>query len=352
MIDCNFPHIIYEKGKSYFDWGLLHGNTFKKEICELAEIRKDLMLAKSPHLKSSWQDLAKEQARITKENFPNLFEELRGIAQGTEIDLDLIIVLNNYTDFRDIKTPENQDEGCTSIGLKRKDSISAQTWDMHSTAKNYVCVIELPGDWLSFSLVGCLGMMGANKNNLFVGVNNINTNDARPGVVWPAFVRSCLELSKFEDAVSLAKNTPFTSGHNYLISDGHQFEHWEISPTKQACSSRISKDTDGFIYHTNHCLTTDLQSIEEKVATSSTTHDRFIQLEKKDVQITTDKDVHDLLTSHDGFPKSICGHYESGAQDPSMTCGGGLFNHSDKTFHFWRGCKEYDNNYREHFLRL
>lgn len=349
MVDCQFPHIKYDPKQTPFEWGLYHGELQNEGIEELAEIRIKLMLQKSPHLTKVWKKHAINQARLTEEYFPNLYQEILGIVEGSKVDLEKIIVLNNYTDFRDIK---EQDEGCTSVGLKRKSAISGQTWDMHSSAKNFVCVIELPGEWITFSLVGCLGMMGANKNNFFIGVNNINTNDARPGVIWPAFVRNALNLSQIDSVLKNAKEIPFTSGHNYLLSDGKRFEHWEISPTKMASPSHIEKDKDGFIFHTNHCLSSEFKEIEEKVAQSSTTHDRYSILTKNKDSLQNKTDILDLLNSHEGFPKSICGHYESGAHDPSMTCGGGIFDHKTLEFYLWRGCKEYDSNFIDYTLRI
>ena len=60
------------------------------------------------------------------------------------------------------------------------------------SAMRFVCVIHIPGEMLLFSLAGCLGMMGYHSSGCMVGVNNLNSTDARSGVLWPALVRSTL----------------------------------------------------------------------------------------------------------------------------------------------------------------
>lgn len=353
MTDLNFPHIIYKDGASFKEWGLHHGKSFKGAIAELAAIRKDLMLKKNPSLKSKLSELAMEQFNCTKLFAPHLAQELEGIAQGAEVDLVDIVILNNYTDFRDIELPE---EGCSTIHIhSQNQQVSGQTWDMHQSAKNYLCTIEIPASKEGpkmhvLSLVGCLGLMGVSDTGLFIGVNNINTENARAGLIWPALVRRTLEHPCFNSMRETLVNAPVTSGHNYLISSVGQSEHWEIAPSAKAMVGKTNDSSFGKTFHTNHCLGDELKLIEQKTAQSSTTFNRYSLLEKKIGQCETYEDLINLLGDHDGHPKSICSHFASGAQDPSMTCGGGVYDHLTKRLFFWRGCKVYDDNYEEREL--
>ncbi len=348
MNDQGFPHIQYTMKQDPHERGLIHGEEFAKGIKELSLIRKELMIQKSPHLESLIPSLAQEQANLTKDYDNDLYKELEGISKGSDVSIENLIILNNYTDFRDINLP---DQGCTSLSINRESKVSAQTWDMHSSAKNYVCTIQLDDQWCVFSLVGCLGMMGINKSGQFIGVNNINTNDAKPGIIWSSFVRKYLNTKNFEEGLKLLKTTPFTSGHNYLLSDGKTFQHWEASPTRIALASSLDGEK-GIIYHTNHCLTPELISIEESLSQNSTSLNRFQLLKDKAESIKNSQDVFELLQNHDGYPKSICGHYQSGAQDPSTTCGGAVFDYSTNEFKLWRGCPKEDDNYKERMINL
>ncbi len=347
MIDVEFPHIIFNETLSSYENGFNHGREFSQAIAELSQIRRGLLIQRSPHLKENINALAQDQFNETKAFDNELSEELRGISDGSGCPIEDIIIINNYTDFRDINLPE---EGCSTIGVNTEQRLSGQTWDMHSTAKNYVCIIENPGKWTVFSLVGCLGMMGANKDSLFVGVNNMNTTDAKPGIVWPAFVRKSLQKKNVEEVMILAKSTSFTGAHNYLFSDLLGSRHQEISPTRNETASEFKNK--GTVFHTNHCLTAGLIEIEEKLSVNSTSKERFKLLESAVPKINTEMELIELLQSHEGYPKSICGHFQSGAQDPSITCGGGVFNHETKDFFFWRGCPKEDPTYKEIKIKL
>lgn len=350
MTDCNFPHITYDPAKSPTFWGKMHGEEYRQEIHELAAIRKDLMLQKNPSLHGKLDELAQQQAVATEKSYPKIYDEFKGILNGAKIALTDLIILNNYTDFRDINLP---DEGCTCVGIKQKDHLSGQTWDMHSSAKNYVCTIELPGEYIVYSLVGCLGMMGANKHSLFLGVNNMNTQNASAGVIWPAIVRDVLSTGQYSSAKEHLTQSHPTSGHNYLLSDGVTWENWEISPQFHLSSNKIDhSEKNNSIYHTNHCLHPDAKKHEDTISRNSTTFDRYQLMQDKIDTIHIQEDLINTLQSHDNYPKSICGHFQSGAQDPSITCGGGVFNHKTKKFHLWRGCIHEDSNYRERDLKL
>lgn len=355
LSECNFPHIKYNKDETFKQWGIKHGQEFKVAIKELFLIRKELMLSKNPALKEHLGELALKQFEITKDFCPNIAEEIEGIAEGSGLTLEDIVILNNYTDFRDIELPS---EGCSTIHLQREtNSLAGQTWDMHGSAKNYLCMIEVPKtnktqNTLILSLVGCVGLMGINGTGNLIGVNNINTKNAKIGLIWPALVRRVLEEESLKDMRELLKRSPVTSGHNYLISSIEGGEHWEITPEISQNVGALKTGDNAVVFHTNHCLGDDVKKLEDTSSMSSTTHARFELLTKKESDLTNLDSLYKLLTDHEGFPKSICSHYESGAQDPSFTCGGGIMDFNTGEGKFWRGCPEHDDNYIEYNFTL
>lgn len=353
--DQNFPFITYDVNQSCFEWGLEHGKTFSLAIKELSSIRRELMLQKNPALKDKINSLAMKQFQISKDYAPHVAEELEGIAKGSGVSLEDIIILNNYTDFRDIELP---DEGCSSVHIQNENIITAgQTWDMHSTAKNYLALISVPAKegrpaCLVFTLVGCVGMMGYNEDNNLIAVNNINTKNAKSGLIWPVLVRKLLEERNFENIKSNLLLSPVTSGHNYMISTVDGASHFEITPDIDQELFHLKKNEEGFNFHTNHCLGEKVIPFEDNISSNSTTHNRYELLDKKLSLTKTPKDLIALLTDHDEYPKSICSHFESGAQDPSMTCGGAVADLINKTIYFWRGCPEHDNNFKDYTFNL
>ncbi len=354
--NCQFPLIKYQPGKTNYEWGLLHGKEFSLPIKELVDIRKKLMLSKNPKLKTKLDELALEQFNLTMSFAPHLADELKGIATGANISITDIVILNNYTDFRDITLPE---EGCSTVHINTPNGnvLSGQTWDMHRSAKNYMCLIHVPknehhGEQIILTLVGCVGLMGVNSKNALIGVNNINTTNAKTGLIWPVLVRKVCEQTTLEQMRKTLLNAPVTSGHNYLISTVEGGEHLEVTPTVSEKVAALVKGQIGSIFHTNHCIGFEIEKLEDKSSMSSTTFNRWSLLSGKTNQVNSLQDFKSLLTNHDEFPKSICSHFENGAQDPSFTCGGGVSNLSTSEHIFWRGCPTHDQDYKEYKFEI
>ncbi len=355
MIDAGFPIITYSAGSTGRERGRIHGESSRAAIAELAAIRRELMVQKNPGLsQSKITILAKEQWAQTLWYDSVTADEIAGISEGAKLSLEELIVLNNYTDFRDIEVP---DQGCSVIYLNQKHPIAGQTWDMHSTAKNYVCCIQIEADEPSeqqviFSLVGCVGLMGFNGRGLMVGVNNINTSGARPGVIWPVLIRKLLDRDSLGSMRELLTTAPVTSGHSYLLASPNEAEFWEVMPDLAEKISRIALPERGHLIHTNHCLGKTSQLREMAAAQSSTTHVRYGLLEKKIDRVQSFTEAYGLLNDHENYPQAICSNYQTGAQDPSVTCGGALGDLSNGKIAMWRGDELYDTNFVRHDFKL
>ena len=94
------------------------------------------------------------------------------------------------------------------------------------------------------------------------------------------------------------------------------------------------------------------KKIEDQKFQSTTTHDRYKLLSKKLPHINNFDSFTGLLQDHEGYPKSICSHYETSAQDPSSTCGGASASFQQNKFHIWRGCPVHDNNHLAYNFKL
>ncbi len=349
MTDVGFPFIQYERGKSPIEWGRAHGESFRDAIRELVEIRRNLMRQKNPSLTRYHLDrLAHLQWRETDKIDHRLTLELRGICEGGELSVTDVVILNNYTDFRDIQLP---DEGCSLAYVNDMEGpLVGQTWDMHGSAKRYVCVLEVPDEHsdhraILFSVVGCTGMMGFTTRGTALGVNNINTANARAAVMWPVMVRAVLHQENQQEMVDCLTSTPKTSGHNYLIaSDGHA-QMWEVAPDLNECVGELKTGQKGALLHTNHCLGKEIVQHEISMSQNSTTHIRYGLLQKKIGNVRTLEDMYELMTDHENYPQSICSNFQTDSQDPSITCGGAVGSLKTGVVRMWRGDPKYDDHF-------
>lgn len=355
MTDCGFPIIQYAAHQSPIDWGQMHGEQFRGAIQELAEIRTGLMREKNAGLTNEHiGSLALQQWEITEQFDQDLGEELKGICAGADVSIADVVILNNYTDFRDIQVP---DQGCSLAYVNSESGpVVGQTWDMHGSAKNYVCCLEVPdeemGPTILFSVVGCLGMMGFNSHHGMLGVNNINTDGARAGALWPALVRSVLVETQLNSMTRVLNESPKTSGHNYLIAVNDHAQMWEVAPGLCEMVDEKKPKQLGHMFHTNHCLGQQMKQRETTISQNSTTHIRYDLLSKKIANTKSLDEMFALMNDHEGYPKSICSNFQTNTQDPSITCGGAAGHLKNGKVVMWRGDKLYDDNYVEHSFEM
>lgn len=358
MTDAGFPVIIYDASNTPRQWGAAHGEAFRDAIRELVAIRTGLMREKNPQLTTGRiASLAGEQWRITAGWNRELSEELKGIAAGAGVTAEELVVLNNYTDFRDISLP---DEGCSVVYVNRgAGRIAGQTWDMHRSAKNFVCCLRVPsrrfgGETLVYSLVGCVGLMGFNPAGAMVGVNNINTTGAKAGILWPVLVRSLLEQARHAAMLGVLQTAPVTSGHSYLVASREQADFWEVMPGLAERVGSLAGDEPGHLFHTNHCEGPAARTRETPHSVNSTTHVRHELIARKIGSVSDLDGAIALLDDHENYPRSICSNFQANAQDPSVTCGGAAANLDTGRVVMWRGDPVHDAHHvrREFQLTL
>lgn len=299
------------------------------------------------------EQLAQEQWQATQQFDRRLSDELQGIADGADVPLSSLVILNNYTDFRDIQV---DDQGCSlAYANQMHGPVVGQTWDMHGSAKNYVCCIQIVDEQsatILFSVVGCVGMMGFNNTGGMLGVNNINTDGAKSGVMWPVIVRKVLEQDDLPSMATCLTESSKTSGHNYLIAVRDHAQMWEVAPGCNDLVDQKRPADKGFMFHTNHCLGENMKLRETTLSQNSTTHIRYDLLDKKIGSVSSLEQMYQLMHDHENYPKSICSNFQTDAQDPSITCGGAVGQLDSGQVVMWRGDKLYDDNFVEHEFDL
>jgi isopenicillin-N N-acyltransferase-like protein len=316
--------------------GLLHGQRFAGEIASLCAIRIYLACKISGFERDALLKVADAHLPILQAFDEDLYQELTGIAEGAGLPASYIVILNQYTDIRDLSPMADPDEGlagevdfdggCTIVWARGPSGpLFGQTWDMHATAMPYVMMLRVPdaagGDAWLLSLTGCLGMAGLNAAGLSIGINNLTSTDARPGVVWSAIVRKAMRESKATCAKDLLLQTRTGSGHHYLVSDEKEVFSVETSGTKNKLI--FSGEADDFV-HSNHCLDSEVGACS-RVPAKSTTCDRYDAMVAS-LASRSVVDVEDLwarLGSHDGYPKSVCTNMST-PENPhaAATCAG------------------------------
>ncbi len=325
--------------------GEAQGETFAAEIRELAGIRMELLERRSPiEGRGPLMQLAQDHVSFLETASPELHDEFQGIVRASGVTGPELVVLNHYTDIRDIgNDPAGEEGGCSIVYSNGPDGpVLGQTWDMHGTAEPFVVVLDIvPPQGIPtvvFTVMGCLGMMGLNAEGVVVCINNLTPTDARIGILWPALVRQMLAKSTGKDALQVLLDAPLGSGHNYFIADEKQA--WNVETTGGLKKITADNPKDSF-WHTNHYLDPTMKDLEAPLYPTSTTLERYDRLCTllRPGQSVGVQGIQDILGSHEGFPRSICSHLKGGG-DPSAskTCGGVVCDVRGRTLYAAPGC--------------
>ncbi len=313
-------------------WGHCHGESFRGEIQSLAQIRLYLAVKLGGFSNvDEVRRLAAEHLPVLAEYDDALYQELIAIATAANVAPEDVVVVNHYTDLRDLvaATESLSDDGCTLISQRdQQKSLLAQTWDTHATALPYVMMLkvpvtagpEAPFAWL-LSITGCLGMCGLNDRGLGVAINNLHSHDARIGVVWSAIVRRALRSKSAVAARDTILSSKIGSGHHYVVQDENNA--FGIETSGKLAKVVYCDDSSEPYIHTNHCFDAEVAAVS-RVPPRSTTHDRYHWLCRSVAQrpVGDVLDVWARLGGHEGYPRSICGN-TSTPENPhgTATCG-------------------------------
>ena len=295
---------IFElRGTSPRGWGQQHGETFRDDVRALYAVRLRLMLQKT--------DLATEANVLALaghhlpalERFDGaLYEELCGIADGSGLTPAHLVVVNHYTDLRDLAQKDLQalresktdPGGCSAWFVDDGDErLLGQTWDMHGSATPFALLLLVPdadpargGRTACFTVTGCLGMTGMTSWGTALSINNLNSLDATIGVVWPATVRRALREKSARDELAILQAAPIGSGRHYLVADAVDAFGMETSGTRKKVifeasrSSSSSASRAGSYFHTNHCVDEEMKPTA-KILAGSTTVQRYQTLQAR-----------------------------------------------------------------------
>jgi isopenicillin-N N-acyltransferase-like protein len=357
-----------------FARGVFHGRALAREIDEIARIRSEL--AQSQGLFRSERELLEvaERHLPVLESFDlALYQELLGIAEGSGVSPARITILNHYTDLKDLdpKTvlgssnpqgikPDRDDECSMIAAATNEGALLGQTWDMHGTAAPYVVMLRVPAlgqrpeAWL-LSIAGCLGMTGMNAAGVGITINNLRSQDARVGLVWPALVRRVLAEQSASAGRDVVMRAPLGSGHHYAVADSNRAFGIETSGQLVELWSELDMTRVGSAFHhENHCLGTEVAKVSS-IGATSTTLERHAYLETslRQKPMTSGADLWTRLGSHDGFPRSVCTHLSTPESPHAMlTCAGILMNLTQKRIWARAGCLHGESPTEFHFASV
>ena len=195
-------------------------------------------------------------------HFPEILEEMQGIADGADLSLEQIMCMNLESE---LVSEANALPSCSNIGFKRSDQgvLIGKTADWYpdnshefTLAQRYTPDANHGYEFFHFGCVGTLWSEGGlNKSGLAMVLNGLPTwgGAQKKSVPALALSRGVLQWCRdVQDAVEwLQRYDVFNWGFNLTLADAAgALCYVEVAPGTQA----VHYPTEDYVLHTNHCL--------------------------------------------------------------------------------------------------
>ncbi len=260
--------VIELKGTDY-NRGLIHGKTLKKEITQI--IRQWSNITEAKHklkmevIKNDFLNKVNYIEAIKKWT-PELIDEIKGIADGSGINYELIFLLQ-ISEELDNYIPSPEMFKCTAIGVNKTGNCPtyiAQNMEPPRYLQGFPTLLHIKqydSDLESyvFTFPGFIGLNGLNSKAVGVTANGLPEYYYKvKGLPVSFVVRGILEKTTFKDAINFIYNIDHAKAQNYIIGGKEKAICFECDAEK--IYKYNSFENPNLTYHTNNYLAGDYPS--------------------------------------------------------------------------------------------
>ena len=309
------PPIVHVSG-THREMGQQIGEACREKVQHSIENARKLLDEAYQQLELTW-DGAQIQARkylpFAQERYPQYVDEIQGIAEGSNIPVEEVLVLNV---MEAVTMDALHLTRCTSMAVNDERTadghvLAAHNEDWVPDDENDVFVVRAkPKDeppYLAMTYGGLIPNVGFNAYGIAQLIDSVYPNDSRIGIPRLVVARAILAAKTPGGALSRSLIPHRAAGYNHLIVH----ESGEIySVEASARRFSIINNLDGYTAHTNHYLSANMQEIEsdpEELISSRVRYFRAMRLLHKS-ETHTIKSLQAIQRDHVNYPNSICKH--------------------------------------------
>ncbi len=311
----NPPPLVQVSG-THREMGRQIGEACRKQVQHGIENSRKLVSDAYVQLELTWEG-AQIQARkyipFAQERYQQYVDEMIGIAEGANAAFEDIAVVNS---MEAVTTDALHLTRCTSMAVNddrtadghvllahNEDWVPEDEDDVfivHAKPKN-----EPP--FLAMTYGGLLPNIGFNAYGIAQLCDSVYPNDSRIGTPRLVVSRAVLASETPDEAIRHMLSAQRAAGYNHmLVHESGEIYSVEVS----ARHFGILYGEDGYIVHTNHYLSTNMQPVErepEDLIASRVRYFRALRLVKREDQHTI-KTLQSIQRDHVNFSNSICNH--------------------------------------------
>jgi len=311
--------------------GYQHGKTLKDGIHRFYEAWTKFLENASP-FKLTQTDLltfSKKSEPYIEQYAPDIYEEMKGIAEGAEIDFAKVLFINCLDEEYVSQTvpklkagmtgsspPGALPTGCTSFAAFGEATTDGKVYigqNYDFSAVYFEPVVFRIGvrddepEQLVYSHMGVVGINGVNAAGLAIVENTLAPSDMQPGVPFPVIMRKALQQTRLSDLVGAIITAPRLSGHNYVIGTSYAAVDIETSATKY----EFNYLQDGIFGHANHYESPAMKHLDllpELLPDTLIRSGRMLQLLKAEFGKLDLEALKEIMGDHADYPVGICRH--------------------------------------------
>lgn len=291
------------------------GEAAAPHINRMINVYKNAFIEAYDELGLTWEDgilQASKYYPFAQEHTPKYVEELEGIAEGAQVEMDDLMVVNCAEAILSDKLVL----GCTSIAVssertKNGHVLVAHNEDWLPEDEDNTFLIHATPDgeppYLGITYGGLLPNIGFNAAGIAQACDSVYPNDVRVGVPRLFVSRAVLAQTRLADAIRATLMKWRAAGYNHLIVDkSGEMYNVEVSARHFATIYGM----DGMLAHTNNYLTARMKEHEhntDELIGSRVRVNRAQRLLRKTKKHDIDS-LSEILSDHVNFPNSICSH--------------------------------------------
>ncbi len=278
------------------------------------------------------------------------FDELVGIAEGAEVDLDDILAINVRTEIMFAAKARASGAAlprvaeCSAFARVGSDGrvVVGQNWDWLPHAFDTVVVLEVAPDsgprFVTVVEAGLLAKFGLNSSGLGLVTNAmVSARDVgAPGVPYHVLLRALLDATTAAEALATLQRGARSSSANYLIAHASGLAlDVEAAPGDFADLYLLQPDEHGTLLHTNHFLSSRFPGPDVGLWVMPDSPFRLQRVQRAMLGLDAAAGLagyERMLIDHAGHPYGVCCHPDprDSPVDQGATITSGLMDLTDR----------------------
>jgi isopenicillin-N N-acyltransferase-like protein len=292
------------------------GEACKKQVQHGVENGRNLVADAYQQLELTWagaQIQARKYLPFAQERYPQYVDEMIGIAEGADVGFEDLVVINA---MEAVTMDALHLTRCTSMAVNDEHTADGHVLLAHNEdwvpedEDDVFIVLASPKNgppFLAMTYGGLLPNIGFNAYGIAQLCDSVYPNDSRIGTPRTVVSRAVLASKTPDEAIRHMLSAQRAAGYNHLlIHESGELYSVEVSARRFG----ILYGDGGYIVHTNHYLSENMQQVErepEDLVASRVRYYRALRLIKREDQHTI-KTLQAIQRDHVNFSNSICNH--------------------------------------------